>query len=260
MVFSSLQQPNHLRRRLRWWLVVLAAVGLIVGVAVLTRGSDAHGILLATAVLMLLAIGVWVDQVALSAPTAHYDITTRDALLELNQRLVIEANTDPLTGLYNRRGLKVFFHGLVSTQRFSHQSIAVLMIDLDGLKSFNDRYGHPAGDQALRHTADILRDVLRRSDGIGRWGGDEFCVILPNTALSQAVLVAKKLCLRMTTSPLDLRQVETTPQVKVNASIGVVAVDAAQAFGIEALVAGADGALFQAKAAGGNTAVGVRLD
>lgn len=252
--------PDLLRRRLQWWLLIAFALGIVCLFAFWPAEIHQEIRVFAASVVILLALGILVDQMLLSRPIAHAHASTRSALLELNQRLVAEANTDALTGLYNRRGLESFFQGLISTQQFRHQSIALLMIDLDDFKRCNDQYGHPVGDQMLQHLADLLRKALRRSDGIGRWGGDEFCVILPNTGLTQAMLVARKLCLLMAGNPLAFEQMGVTHRVSMQASIGGAAADTAQAFSLEAFVAGADKAMYQAKAAGGNTAMGMRLD
>lgn len=254
------QNPNLLTRRLQWWLLIAVALGILCLLAFWPAEIDQEIRVFAASVVILFVLGILVDQMLLSRPIAHDHAGTRGALLELNEQLVVEANTDSLTGLYNRRGLASFFQGLISTQQFRHQSIALLMMDLDDFKRCNDQYGHPVGDRMLQHLADLLRKALRRSDGIGRWGGDEFCVILPNTGLSQAMLVAKKLCLLMASNPLAFEQTGVIHRVSMKASIGGAAADTAHTFSLDALVAGADKSLYQAKTAGGNTAVGMRLD
>ena len=257
---NPIQNSDLLRRRLLWWLIIVLALVLLCLLTFWPYEAQREMRIFAASAVILFALGILVDQMLLSRAIAHDYASTRSALLELNQRLVVEANTDPLTGLYNRRGLESVFQGLISTQQFRYQSIAILMIDLDEFKACNDQYGHPVGDQMLQKTASLMQKALRRSDSIGRWGGDEFCVILPNTGLSQAMLVAKKLCLLMADNPLALEQAGVVHRVSMKTSIGGAAADTAHAFSLDALVAGADTALYQAKAAGGNTAVGVRLD
>lgn len=257
---SSEQIINPLRRRLRWWLLILLALAGITLAALWPSEAHREVRIFGVCAVTLLMLGILVDQTLLAPPSNRHDSTTRDALLELNQRLLLQANTDALTGLYNRRGLESFFQELVSTQRFSHQPIAVLMIDLDEFKMLNDLHGHLIGDQILRHAAELLQNSLRRSDGLCRWGGDEICVMLPNTALSQAVSVARKLCRQIAEHPFEAQDMQETLRITLRASIGVVAVDIARGADMNALLAGADQALYQAKAAGGNTAIGIRLD
>jgi len=257
---KSKTTADLLAKRLQWWLLIALALGLVSFAAFGPAEGSREFRIFAAAAVTLLAIGVLVDQVLQLFFIKSGHATTRDALVALNRRLVLQANTDPLTGLYNRRGLESFFDGLVSTRRFRYQPIALLMIDVDGFKAFNDRHGHSVGDQILHDVAGLLRSSLRRSDGIGRWGGDEFCVILPNTALSQARSVAAKLCAVMSSQPFRVKAGEAALALEIRMSIGVGAVDAADTISLNHVVDLADQALYQAKAAGGNTAVGIRMD
>jgi diguanylate cyclase (GGDEF)-like protein len=91
------------------------------------------------------------------------------------------ALTDPLTGAANRRGLAAVIEYEVSRHARQHRRFAVVMIDLDGFKGVNDRFGHHAGDELLRDVATSLGDAVRDQDTIARLGGDEFCVLAPET-------------------------------------------------------------------------------
>jgi diguanylate cyclase (GGDEF)-like protein len=91
------------------------------------------------------------------------------------------ALTDPLTGAVNRRGLAERIDYEVSRHARQKHRFAVVMIDLDGFKLVNDRFGHPAGDELLRDVAASLREVVRDQDTVARLGGDEFCVLAPET-------------------------------------------------------------------------------
>jgi len=104
-----------------------------------------------------------------------------------------EARTDPLTGVYNRRFLEEFLHRELSRSRRSRQPLSVLMLDLDGFKVFNDEHGHLAGDKVLAAVAASLRDTVRTTDVVARYGGDEFVVVLPNTPGDAARRVARDL-------------------------------------------------------------------
>jgi len=101
--------------------------------------------------------------------------------VELEAELREQAIRDPLTGLYNRRFLdEVLRRELARAERYGHP-LSLILIDIDNFKELNDRYGHLVGDEALKRVAKALRENIRRVDYIFRWGGDEFCVILPET-------------------------------------------------------------------------------
>lgn len=101
--------------------------------------------------------------------------------VELEEELREQAIRDPVTGLYNRRFLdEVLRRELARAERYGH-ALSLILIDIDNFKMINDRYGHLVGDEALRRVAKALRENIRRVDYIFRWGGDEFCVVLPET-------------------------------------------------------------------------------
>lgn len=114
-----------------------------------------------------------------------------------------EARTDPLTGVYNRRFLEEFLHREITRSRRSRQPLSVLMLDLDGFKAFNDEHGHLAGDKVLAAVAESLRDAVRTTDVVARYGGDEFVVVLPNTPGDAARRVARDL-IRSVPPPVGL--------------------------------------------------------
>jgi diguanylate cyclase (GGDEF)-like protein len=89
----------------------------------------------------------------------------------------VEAVTDPLTGLYNRRGMEVFSDHFIRLARREDKVVLVVAVDIDGLKPINDRLGHEAGDAMIKGAAKVLQDVFRRSDVCARIGGDEFVVL-----------------------------------------------------------------------------------
>ena len=165
----------------------------------------------------------------------------------LHLRLEREAVTDGLTDLPNRRQFEESLAGeLTRVGRFGG-SLALIVADLDDFKRVNDRYGHLAGDEVLRTFADVLRDAIREIDVPVRYGGEEFAVLLPQTDVEGARQVAERI-----RSSLEQSVFELGPGVRarVTASFGVAAYpDEADE---EALVAAADRALYEAKAAGKN--------
>lgn len=174
------------------------------------------------------------------------DITERRALATELQHLAL---TDALTSLPNRRSILQRIeseHARVKRRPEIHSS--VLAIDLDEFKRVNDELGHAAGDAVLRHFADVASGAIRRADAIGRSGGEEFLVLLPDTSLAEARLFAERLRGEVVARPAV---VDGKP-VAFTISIGV-AVLAPEDAGIDAALARADRALYDAKRAGRNT-------
>jgi diguanylate cyclase (GGDEF)-like protein/PAS domain S-box-containing protein len=157
----------------------------------------------------------------------------REALVET---LRSEARNDPLTRLPNRRWLAEELDRDVARATRQRFDLCAAMVDLDHFKQFNDRHGHPAGDKLLREAADAWRFALRGTDFLARYGGEEFVVLLPDCSLEDAEIVIERLR-------------AATPAGQT-CSAGVVA----WRFGEtpESLIARADGALYEAKAAGRN--------
>jgi diguanylate cyclase (GGDEF)-like protein/PAS domain S-box-containing protein len=162
---------------------------------------------------------------------------------DLTQRKRVEAHaqllavTDPLTGLGNYRRLLDVLHAEIERSGRTRRPFAVLLFDLDGLKKINDQYGHLIGSQALCHLADVLRVFCRSIDTAARYGGDEFAVILPETAGVAARLVASRICGRLAADSF---------QPPLSASVGV-AVCPEDGETIEALLRAADRELYRMK-------------
>lgn len=158
---------------------------------------------------------------------------------------------DELTGLYNRRA---FFHALEAeitrSQRYLH-SLSVLMIDVDHFKSINDRLGHAAGDSVLRQLALRFRDCLRVMDAVGRYGGEEFCVVLPETNLMGAIRAGERVRTMINDTPFELGG----QPLGVSVSIGVSSFGPTSSSVIPDLIAQADFALLEAKRSGRNRVV-----
>ncbi|MEZ4487250.1 MAG: diguanylate cyclase [Cyanobacteriota/Melainabacteria group bacterium] len=131
------------------------------------------------------------DQLAIAVTHAHLFAQVRH-----------QAITDGLTGLYNHIYFKKRMEEEMRLSDRKGTSCSLIMIDLDKLKYINDNFGHPVGDAAIRQVADILKTVLRSGDTAARYGGEEFAVILPETSLLEAALIAKRLCNQIRTSPV----------------------------------------------------------
>ncbi|ATG21069.1 diguanylate cyclase [Ralstonia pickettii] len=173
--------------------------------------------------------------------------------LEMEQQLQMLADTDSLTGLGTRRALDAALEVELRRAKRSKQGLAVLMVDVDNFKAFNDHYGHVAGDNALTIVARcIVESVRRPGDFVGRYGGEEFCVLLPNTDLAGGVRMAEKI----RHAVIAANQVHAgTSSGHLTVSIGVSAFaeDATLGTAEEQLVHQADQRLYEAKAAGRDT-------
>ncbi len=112
---------------------------------------------------------------------------------EIRHSLLIEAAEDPLTGALNRRGILASLDGVLLSHVRQQQPISVFMIDLDRFKVINDKFGHSAGDRALTWVTSKMREMLRSGDLLGRYGGDEFLMILPGTTKIQAQQIAQRM-------------------------------------------------------------------
>jgi len=163
------------------------------------------------------------------------------------------AITDPLTGLYNYRFTQDVLRKRLSEARRRKRPLAVVMVDVDGLHGINESHGREFGDQVLHQFGQVLAGTVRISDIVARYGGDEFIVLLPETQLSDAVMLAERMGAKLADAewPHD-------GELSVTASIGVAAFPEAGTQ-MQMLLKAADAALFRAKQAGRNT-VYPRLD
>ena len=168
-------------------------------------------------------------------------------LLELNEHLDRLAKMDPLTRLANRRHFQSSVEAEIARARRHGRECSVIAIDVDFFKRINDAHGHAGGDEALRHVAQVIRQQLRGHDAVGRLGGEEFAVLLPETGLAGARNVAERIraAIEATTARFG------DSAIGMTASLGVAAWRApAESFG--ALLQRADRALYAAKGAGRN--------
>jgi diguanylate cyclase (GGDEF)-like protein len=120
-----------------------------------------------------------------------------DRLL-VQERLEREASQDPLTGLLNDRRLLLVLSAEVKRSERYHHRLSVIMLDLDRLAQYNDRYGHTQGNRLLITTAQLVKANVREVDTVTRYGGDEFCVVCPETSREDALILAERLCRQLT--------------------------------------------------------------
>ncbi len=157
------------------------------------------------------------------------------------------AMTDELTALYNRRAFMSYFEKELSRAKRNTEDVSILMIDIDFFKKINDKYGHHVGDIILQYFSKVAQDIIRNEDTIGRLGGEEFSVLLPNTTINTAGIIAERL--RKT---LENTFVEHDHQkINFTVSIGIASFDNKD-MTPETLIKNADHALYNAKENGRN--------
>jgi len=183
----------------------------------------------------------------------YRDITTRkeaeENALALNAELERLVMTDFLTNLFNRR---FFMRRSIDEFKRTHRSgqpMAMLMLDIDHFKKVNDTFGHEAGDLALQQVTGALKSSLREIDIIGRMGGEEFAVLLPNTALDDAALLAERV--RLSIENLSLKTAGGISIGTITISVGAAAFSVEMS-GIDDLLRDADTAMYRAKDSGRN--------
>lgn len=157
------------------------------------------------------------------------------------------ANIDVLTGLYNRRWLNDYFRRTLARYDESSKAFSVILVDVDHFKIFNDKFGHIAGDHALKAIAKTMLACLRPTDVAARYGGEEFLLILPNTNLEEASAVAERVRNAVAESVIVVDD-DKLPNVSISLGITNVTSDDT----MSAVVVGADDALYKAKANGRN--------
>ena len=171
-------------------------------------------------------------------------LTDISELAESRARLEELAVKDYLTGIYNRRYLFTEVHRCISSAKRYNEDFSILMTDLDNFKSINDTLGHQAGDRVLQEVASYLDRELRETDIVGRYGGEEFLVILPHTKQEEAFRCAERL--RRGVASLETESLKDTPTI----SIGVA--EYTLGMSVEELIHRADTLLYRAKSLGKN--------
>jgi len=174
----------------------------------------------------------------------------QEELVEQTRRLEDQLFQDPLTRLYNRRFLFAQLSSMVSGARRHGRPMAVALVDLDAFKAVNDRHGHLVGDAVLTAAAEALSGAVRAEDVVGRFGGEEFMVLLPDTDDDAAAATAERL-------RLSIQGMIVPVPVPVTASVGWAVLGQSEAS--DDLVRRADAALYAAKAAGRNRARGAAV-
>ncbi|MHC4156235.1 MAG: sensor domain-containing diguanylate cyclase [Planctomycetota bacterium] len=167
--------------------------------------------------------------------------------IKLFEKMQRQATTDGLTGLVNHKRIyEVLEKELWRCRRYGGP-LSLIMVDVDNLKMINDTYGHRAGDKVIKKIANKIRECIRQIDTAGRYGGDEFAVILPSTALADAVVVAERMVSAVANSPVTW----SDGHIALSISVGLGEYDGQTS--PEDITSRSDEALYSAKQAGKNT-------
>lgn len=194
-----------------------------------------------------------ISQVILSAKIRAMErlVAMRDQMNRLNAELEALSQRDSLTQLYNRRTFAELAGGRWASANRYDRRCSVLMLDVDHFKQFNDRYGHPAGDECLRRVASAVSGCAKRPDDlVARYGGEEFVVLLPETDNDGAVTVGNAIREAVLALAIPHEASATGPVVSI--SVGAACSDIARPASLDELIGYADKALYRAKQAGRN--------
>lgn len=177
----------------------------------------------------------------------HGSLTHR--MITLYLKLESMAISDPLTGVYNRRFLMDFLEKEIERSQRYKDHLALILIDIDFFKQYNDTLGHVKGDELLRNISKLFKEQVRKVDIVARYGGEEFSIVLPNANLDMAVNTAQRI--RKCVEDSFPFETEKTPDGKVTISAGIAQYDP-DSGGIQNFINKADRALYRAKDSGRN--------
>ena len=197
--------------------------------------------------------GVLDLEMAINMAKAGDEIFYSISLIDIKHHLAQQeelaklAHTDPLTGLMNRRHFRLLADQEFSRAARTQHQLFMMMLDIDHFKKVNDTHGHDVGDQALVAVAEVLKNGIRNMDILARWGGEEFLVLLPETSMAGATLIAERI--RQQVSQIKL------PKIPEGLTISIGLCEAKPGMELKAATSLADQALYQAKTDGRNRVV-----
>jgi len=176
-----------------------------------------------------------------------YFISRSKCFLDYIQKLEDNASLDPLTGVYNKKEILNFLEKLLANYiRYKKDPFSVMMLDIDHFKKINDTYGHLAGDFVLKEFVKIIQKIIRHSDILGRFGGEEFIILLPNTKVSGALKLAHRIKEEVEKNNFQFGN----KNIKITTSAGITSASLSDS--LESLLERVDEALYDAKKKGRN--------
>ena len=200
------------------------------------------------------------DNILSEKEISYIEQLTNQAATTINRanvyaEILKHATLDALTGLYNRHQLEERIKQEVSGAKRQHRSLCTIMTDIDYFKNVNDTYGHAAGDLVLKTVSNVIKHQLRDYDIAGRYGGEEFVIILPFTKLDEAQMVAERLKKAVANTKIDISKVNPDVQKKnINVTISLGVCEYKNGDDEKSLLQKADKALYKAKENGRNRA------
>ncbi len=183
-------------------------------------------------------------------------VDLQNELIAARETLRIQAMQDSLTQILNHGAILDALLSEINRSHREYQSLSLIMADLDGFKKVNDSYGHVMGDQVLIEVARRMRNCLRSYDAIGRYGGEEFLIVLPNSDDSQALRLAERIRLAVSSKPFRFHNIDLT----VTVSQGVTTWNEPRPIPVEHLIHAADRGLYMVKHRGRNGVEHVQFD
>lgn len=270
--FAANKEPALKRFRLRLWIAALGSLAVVWFIGVMAASQSSRGMLLIAALVAILVVAFIADTAILRLEQRITEFqrvvgTTPDlvkvdrerqlrvTLARINRELISDLNTDKLTGLHNRRAFDDFTSRLRQSHDLHGKYVSLIMMDLDQFKMINDTYGHAAGDQVLKEMARRWSRQVRSSDMLARLGGEEFCLVLPDTSLQQALVVAEKIRAATRERPVVVSKELSPRTIATSVSLGVSSQTLADDLDFENLLTLADQNLYEAKRRGRNQVV-----
>jgi len=245
----------YIRPRVAFWLYLATCVAFSLAIG-LTQHDPAqllsnrlNGV---TACLMggMLSVLLWRKFTTITLQQAQLEKANAELLVRQREMERL-TRQDGLTGLFNRNTFVDLTRRELDRAQRQGSATTILLLDLDHFKRINDTWGHPAGDAVLRHVATVASTTVRSTDLVGRLGGEEFIIMLPNTSVQAARTLAEKLRQRLEASPLQWEHLT----IPVTTSIGLAGTTAQERRDFDSLYSQADKALYQAKQLGRNRVV-----
>ncbi|MDO8597500.1 MAG: GGDEF domain-containing protein [Sulfuricaulis sp.] len=228
-------------------IVFVAELVVMAGLASFGYSTGSFGIMLFDAGLLALVTAPPVYWLVLNP--IHREYEKRLKAEHQAEEMTQVAITDPLTSIMNRRGITVgLLDAMAQAERY-RTPLTVAMVDIDHFKEINDTYGHEAGDRVLKNVAAILSDALRMPDKVGRYGGEEFLIVLPHTNLAQGSKIVERIRASVSKKIFD----QGAKKARLTISIGVTQFQPGE--DLEQLMSHADKALYDAKKGGRNLVV-----
>lgn len=231
------------------WILAVCLWGYYVGLYVLMWFIEPLQPISANALLFVNIFNFTTVFLMFAYLTMYYVVTVTRA----HRRLARMATTDPLTGLFNRRHMVDLTEKLLAREQRQQGKLTLMLMDLDHFKDINDQYGHELGDRVLQRVALLLRDQAREQDFVGRWGGEEFLAVLPETDPEQALVAAE----RIRAAVQALEWTDLKPGLQVTLCAGISQLNDRESF--SSAIARADRALYRGKAHGRNRVEQARL-